>query len=43
MKIKDVLQWVNVDAILPSSIGSVSFGISLDVTSGGGRTAIFEY
>jgi len=34
MKIKDVLHWVDVDAIPPSSVGSISFGISLDVTQG---------
>jgi len=41
-KTNGVLQRVEVDAALPSSVGSVSVGISLDMTSGGVHVAVFD-
>ena len=42
MKIKYVLQRVNVDAYPPSSVCSVSVGISLDVTLSGDRVTVLD-
>ena len=42
MKTKDVLQRVEVNATPPSPVGSVSVGISLNVTSGGDHVAILN-
>ena len=40
LKTKDVSQWVEVDATPPSRVGSVSVGISPDVTPGGDHVAM---
>jgi len=42
MKTKDVPQRVEVDATPPSSVGSVSVEISLDVTMGGDYVAVLD-
>ena len=42
LKAKDVSQWVEVDATPPSRVGSVSIGISPDVTSGGDNVVIMD-
>ena len=42
MKIKDVLQRVEVDATLPSPVGSVSFGMSSNATPGGDHVAVLD-
>ena len=42
LKIKDVLQRVEVDITLPPPIGSVSIRTSLDVTPGGDHVASFD-
>ena len=38
MKTKDISQWVEVDTTPPSPVGSMSVGISPDVTLGGDHT-----
>jgi len=42
IKTKDVPQRVEVDATPPSSVGSVSVEISLDVTMGGDYVAVLD-
>ena len=42
VKTNDVSQWMEVDATLPSPVGSVSLKISLDVTPGGDHTISFD-
>ena len=42
IKIKNISQWVEDDATLRFSVGSVSFGILPDVTLGGVRVAVLD-
>ena len=42
MKTKDESYWVEVDATPPSPVGSLSAGISPDVTLGGDRVAVLD-
>jgi len=42
LKIKDVSQWVEVDATPPSPVGSVPVGISPDVTPGGDHVVVMD-
>jgi len=42
LKIKNISQWVEVDATPPSPVDSVLVGISLDVTPGGDHVVVMD-